>query len=287
MNILLLGSSGILGRKIYETIRQVEKLRLFHNGIKKRKYNLKKIKNLKKIIIKSKPNLIINALGFTNIDLCENEKDSYFVNVEIVKNIFLIKKKFKLKFNLIHFSTDQLYDSKNKIFNKENSVAIINNKYSKQKLASEKICLKNNALVFRTNFFGKTKSKNPTFSDWIFKKFKKKKNFYLFKDIFFNPLRTETISKIVLKIILTNKIWMQGLYNLGSKGFINKSNFAIKFAKKTKIYNKNYTIVNSNKILNIKRSKNMIMSNSKFIKNFKIKLPSINDEINNESRNYK
>ena len=286
MNILIIGSSGLLGRKIFETIRQVRKLHLFHNGIKKRKYNLEKINNLKKIIFKSKPNLIINALGFTNIDLCEKDKKSYLVNVEIIKNIFIIKKKFKLKFNFIQFSTDQIYDSKGKRFNTENSTTVINNKYSKQKLEAEKICLSNKALIFRTNFFGKTQSMNSSFTDWIFRKFRQNKKFYLFNDIFFNPLRTDTISKIILRIILKNKTNIHGLYNLGSKGFISKSNFAIEFAKKTKIYRKNYTIINSNKILNVKRSNNMIMNNKKFIKDFKIKLPSINDEIKNESKNY-
>ena len=128
---------------------------------------------------------------------------------------------------------------------------------------------------------------NSSFTDWIFRKFRQNKKFYLFNDIFFNPLRTDTISKIILKIILKNKTNIHGLYNLGSKGFISKSNFATEFAKKTKIYRKNYTIINSNKILNVKRSKNMIMNNKKFIKDFKIKLPSIYDEIKNESKNYK
>ena len=287
MNILIIGSSGLLGRKIYETIKQVRKFSLFHNGVKKRKYNLEKINNLKKLILESKPNLIINALGHTNIDLCEKDKTSYLINVEIIKNIFLIRKKFKLNFNFIHFSTDQIYDSKKKKLNSENSRVVINNKYSEQKLDSEKICLRNNALIFRTNFFGKTQFMNSSFTDWIFKKFKQKRKFYLFKDIFFNPLRTSTISKIILKIILQNKINKHGIYNLSSKGFVSKSNFAIKFAKKIKIYRKNYTIINSNKILNVKRSKNMIMNNKKFIKDFKINLPTINNEIKNESNNYK
>jgi dTDP-4-dehydrorhamnose reductase len=287
MNILLLGSSGLLGRKIYDTFKNVKRLKLFHNGIKEKKYNLEKISCLKKIILKSKPDVIINALGFTNINLCEKNKKSYLINVRIIENIFMIKKKLKLNFNFIHFSTDQLYDSKKKKFNSESSKFVINNKYSKQKLISEKICLRNNALIFRTNFFGKGQSTHSSFTDWIFKKFKKKEKFYLFKDIFFNPLRTVTVSKIILKIILKNKINLKGLYNLSSKGFISKSNFAIKFAKKTGIYKKNYIITNSDKILDVKRSKNMIMNNKKFVNDFKINLPSINYEIANEAKNYK
>lgn len=223
--------------------------------------------------------MIINALGCADVDLCEKEKASYLINVRILKNLFLIKKKNGLKFSLIHFSTDQIYDSKNKKFHSENSRTTINNKYSKQKLESEKICLKNNSLIFRTNFFGKTKSSSHSFTDWIFKIFKQKNKFFLFKDIYFNPLRIATIAKIILKIILQNKLNKYGVYNLSSKGFINKSNFAIKFAKKTKIYHNNYSIINSNKILKVKRSKNMTMSNKKFLKDFKISLPTINDEI--------
>jgi len=287
MNILLLGSSGLLGREIYETIKPVKKIKLFHNGIKKKKYNLINNNKLKKIILESQPNIIINALGVADIDLCEKNKFCYLVNVTIVKNIFLIKKKYKLKFKFIHFSTDQLYDTKKKIFNTEKSKVKINNIYTKQKFNAEKICLLNDALIFRTNFFGKSKSNKLSFTDWVFQKFKQKKSFYLFNDIFFNPLRIKTISQIILKVILQNKLNKCGIYNLASKGFINKSSFAIKFAKKIKIYKTNYEIVNSNQILNVKRSKKMIMCNKKFIKQFNIKLPQINNEIQSEAKNYR
>ena len=286
MNILLLGSSGFLGKEIYKSLKKTRRIRLYHNGLKKRHFDLTKITNLKKLIIKSKANLIINALGYTNIDLCERKAESYLINVKIIKDIFLIKNTYKQKFRLIHFSTDQLYDSKNIKLHSENSRTTIKNKYAKQKLEAEKICMSNNALIFRTNFFGKTKSSTPSFTNWIFTKFKQKKKFYLFNDIFFNPLRASTISKILIKIILKNKFYKSGIYNLGSQGYISKSDFAIEFAKKTKIYQKNYTLINACKILTVARSRNMVMNNRKFIENFKIKLPNIYEEIKNESKQY-
>lgn len=287
MKILLLGSSGFLGNEIYSTFKSVKKFSLFHNGVKKKIYDLKKKNNLEKLIVDSKPDLIINCLGYTDVDLCEKNKISSFINVTIVKNIFLIKKKYKLNFKFLHFSSDQVYDSRYKTFNKENSKTKTNNKYTQQKLNSEKICLKNNALIFRTNFFGKSKSGTPSLTDWIFQKFKQKKRFYLFNDIFFNPLRVSTIAKIILKIVLSKKSNKSGIYNLCAKDFLNKSTFAIQFAKKAGIYKKNYIIISSNKILKTPRSKNMIMCHKKFLNTFKIQLPSIDKEIKCEAKKYK
>ncbi len=90
--ILLLGSSGVLGKKLYQEL--TKKYFIIHNGIKKRKLNLVNINNIKKLLLKSKPDLIVNCLAITNIDFCEkNPKLSFKVNVQIVENIFKIKKK--------------------------------------------------------------------------------------------------------------------------------------------------------------------------------------------------
>ena len=58
----------------------------------------------------------------------------------------------------------------------ENSIPYVNNYYTKTKIMSEKICLKNNSLVFRINFFGNSK-KGMTFSKWVISKFNSKKIF--------------------------------------------------------------------------------------------------------------
>jgi dTDP-4-dehydrorhamnose reductase len=287
MNVLIIGSSGLLGREIYERLKKNVKINLYHNGLKKHKYNLLSTKNLLKLVTKSKPDLIINSSGCADIDICEKNKKSYLINVEMLKNIFKVKKKYQLKFNLIHFSSDQLYDSKVVKYNKERSRIIINNEYSNQKFKAEKICLKNKSLIFRVNFFGKTKSLHKSFTDWIIFNFKKRKKFYLFNDIYFNPLRIKTIAQIIEIIILRNNYKISGIYNLASKNYLSKSDFAIKFIKRVGFFKKNYELISCRKFLNVKRSKNMVMNNKKFTNKFKIDLPSIHQEIINESKNYK
>jgi dTDP-4-dehydrorhamnose reductase len=286
MNILILGSSGLLGRRLHDLLKSYKQISVHHNGLSSRNFNINNRYELEKIIFKSNPSLIINASGITNIDYCENKKNiSYKLNVGLIKNIFNLKRKFKLNFFFMQFSTDQIYDSKRIIRNKESSKLKINNEYSKQKSAQEKICLKNKSLILRTNFFGKS-HKKKSFSDWIFKSFNKDKEFNLFKDVYFNPLRIDTICKIIKNIILKKKFKIKGIYNLGSRGFMSKSNFAIYFAKKVKIYKKNYSLKKINSVLKVKRSTNMIMDVKKFEDKFDIRLPKIQNEIINETRKY-
>jgi dTDP-4-dehydrorhamnose reductase len=109
----------------------------------------------------------------------------------------------------------------------------------------------------------------------------------LFKDIVFNPVRINTLCNIIYNIIKKKKLNNNGIYNIGSKGKISKSDFGIFFAKKLKIYNNKEIICDSSKILKVKRPKNMNMNIRKFQKKFNIKLPSIRSEIINEIKNYK
>ena len=108
----------------------------------------------------------------------------------------------------------------------------------------------------------------------------------MFNDVYFNPLRIDTIAKIISLIINDEKIKLNGIYNLGSKDAIYKNKFAILFAKKTKIFHRNYININVNKLLGIKRSTNMYMNVNKFENKFKYKLPNIKSEIINEAKQY-
>lgn len=283
MKILILGSSGLFGRELYKNLYKNKKFKLIHNGLKKRKFDISKKKKFFKLF-NCHPDVVINLVANTNIENCEiNKKKTKLLNQFILKHIFSIQK--KIKFDLIHFSTDQVYNLNR--YNSEKAKICYLNYYTKTKIGAEKICENKDALVLRTNFFGKTIG-GKSFSDWIVKSFKSKKQFYLFNDVWFSPLNINTICEIIEKIILNkDKVKLKGLYNLGSKGKILKSTFAIKIAKSLNIYNKNYKLIETNKILKVKRPNFMTMSSRKFERRFNIKLPSIDLEIERVSKSYK
>jgi dTDP-4-dehydrorhamnose reductase len=286
MKVAILGSSGFLGNALFSQLKK--RFKIYHTGLKRRKFNLNNYKLLQNFIISCNPSLIINCASLTDIDKCENKKkESYNINTKLLNSIFKIKKKLKLKFQLIHFSTDQLYDGNSNTNNNEKSKIKINNIYSLHKYLGEKICKKNKAIVFRTNFFGNNKN---SFSNWICKKFKekKKKKFFLFKDVYFSPLRVNTIAVIIKKIINKKKLVnLSETFNLGSRNGLSKHKFAILYAKKLGIYSKDkYRTGYVNEVVKVKRSKNMKMDVKKFEKYFDTKMNTLKKEIELETKKY-
>ena len=280
-SILILGSSGLLGKELVLYLKKYFKI--YHNGLNKRKLDLTKYNDLKKIFSKNF-DVIINCIALTNLENCEKNKIyCNKINFQITKRIFEIKNQYNLNFKYIFISTDQLYNSPKN--SKETDKLSIFNSYSNFKRKAEKIALRNNGIVLRTNFFGKTRSKK-SFTDWIYKKFKSKNKFYLFQDIYFSPVRIVTLCRVIKKII--NKSPKNSeIFNIGTKKGLSKKDFAIFFAKKCGIYKKNYKINSFKKILKTKRSKYMTMNSFKFEKKYKFKFNTLNQEILHEVKNYK
>jgi dTDP-4-dehydrorhamnose reductase len=286
MKVLILGSSGLLGYRLFKFLK-TKKLIVISNGLVKSKYDLRTRKNIFRLL-KKRPDWVINCAAKTDISDCEkNKTEALNINSKILNNLFFLKSKFNFNFKLLQISTDQFYNHQYEYDNKENSKISILNHYTYTKRKAEEICNKNDSIVLRTNFFGKSHNKKDSFSDWVYQKFTSGKKFYLFDDIFFSPLRIIYLCKIIYKIILVGKKY-NGTYNLGSRKGFSKKKFAILFAKSLGIYNSNYTTVKSSKIFKIKRPRNMIMNCKKFEKKFKISLPTLKHQILDEIKiNYK
>ena len=67
IKILILGSSGILGKHLCKRLKNNKKINLLHTGIKNRKFDFTKKTQLENFINNKNPNLIINAISLTNI----------------------------------------------------------------------------------------------------------------------------------------------------------------------------------------------------------------------------
>ena len=234
---------------------------------------------------------VINCVAFTNVDKCEQEKTKAFnLNVQIIQKILELKKKNNLKFKFIHFSSDQVYNSKNlKYYNNENDCSkTFVNYYSKTKRISEKLCLKegkDQILIFRTNFIGKSYSKKKSFTDWLYTNIVNNNKISLAEDSFITPLRANTIAKVLGKII-TGNLFKHGIYNLGSNKGMSKSEIGMYFIKKINKKYSNYDIKSINKLTKTKRPLNMMMSSKKFLKDFKLKLPTLLVELKLSVKEY-
>ena len=280
--ILITGSNGLLGKHLLKSLNKKNyKVVKFK---RKNNLNLTDYNFCKKFLNNNRFNYIINLSAITDIDLCEkNKKFAKDINYKIVKNICTNIADYKLNTFLIQFSTDQFYSKYKKNFE---NVSNCKNFYTKTKLLAEKECSKVNAIVLRTNFFGKSLTKNRiSFTDWIFYNLKRKKKINVADDIMFSPLSIFTICKLINKII---KHKYKGVFNIGSKNGYSKYEFAIKFAKKLDL---NVNLIIRVKCKDIKffakRNKDMRMKTSKFEKKFIHNFKDLDFEIKKVISEYK
>ena len=283
--IIIYGSSGFLGKKLVKFLNKKNYKLIKDNDNQKKK--LKTTKNLfdffLKQIKKNKPDVIINLVALTNVDQCENNKKlAKKTNIFFTKELVQAINSYHNKIHLIHVSTDQVYNGKGSHIEKKPQPI---NFYGYTKLQGEVFAQKTFSTILRTNFIGKGEDeKKLSLSDWIVNSVVKNKKIDLFKNIFFSPLHTSTLVKLIEKVIKMKK---KGIFNLSSKSKISKADFANRLCKKLKLSLKNINNTNYNyKKLLAKRPLDMSLNVTKFEKYYNVRLPKVTNEIKKLVKEY-
>ncbi len=277
--VLIAGGTGLLGTSIVKHLDK-QGIKNFSHGHKNKaqvNFDMTDFNQVKSFLDKINPEIIVNLVCLSDVE--KNEKDYQLakkLNIQPVVNLsrWINSKKENIKF--IQISTDHLYDKKG--ISCEEDVVIKNN-YAQTKYEAEKIALSANALILRTNFFGKSlNSSRESFTDWIDKNIENK-NFpiNLFSDVHFSPIHIKTLSKIIVELF---KSYDSGIFNLGSKDGMSKAQFALDYSDILKNDKSKVKLISIDKMKFIaKRPKGMMMNVSKFEKKFGIELPSLKKEI--------
>ena len=272
-NILIVGSSGLLGQQLKEYLQNKYKIVCFARG---KKNKLLSKTRLSEFFKHNKFDIIIYLSAITNIDRCEKfQTEAYNVNFINLKKIYFASFEKENKPLYIFLSTDQFYnDYKNNTEKEKKSL----NYYTKTKLFSENFLKSKNAIILRTNFFGKSLNKNrKSFSDFIYYNLKKNKKIYLANDILFSPLSIKTLCKII-SICCKKKII--GKFNVGSKKGFSKYKFGVDFAKRLAL---NLKLINKVKYKDLKfkskRPKDMRMKLKNFETNYNFNFPELKSQI--------
>ena len=285
--ILILGNSGFLGRYLQSYLLDkkfiVETLGRDNNST----YFDKEITD--KLLINSlkilKPEVIVNAIGETNVDKCEMHPElAMKANIKIpIQLSNAIKSVSNIDPHLIHISTDQVYSGIGLHF--ENKINPINN-YGQSKYSGElALNIIKNCTILSKNFVGKSNSvKKISLSDWIVSSVRNNKIITVFDDVLFNPLYIDHLMDMICKVI-DKKI--PGTYNLGSQDGITKADFAISLVKRLGLSTNNLRVGSVDDItLDAKRPKDMRMNVNKFKDAFCVTLPSIDNTIEAISYQY-
>ena len=180
------------------------------------------------LLKKLRPESVVYLAGITNVEDCEKEKGlALDLNANIPAMIAGECKAQAVKF--LYISSDHLFGDEGSLF-LENEIPVLVNYYAYSKRLAEEMILKNypEALIVRTNFYGKSLSSKTSFSDWIYNSLVKNVEIKIATDIFFNPVFMGDLVRVCHILLDKNQ---SGLFNVTSDERISKYDFVVKFAK--------------------------------------------------------
>ncbi len=252
MNVLILGSSGLLGNTLKIFLKEKKIKTFFVSKKKSYKHNLylKNFKNTKKLeqIIKIlNPKYIINCIGATHHHKTYGNKyDTKFINS--ILPTFLSKLCLKQKIYFIHISTDCVFSGKSGNYS-ENSRKNPLDYYGLTKSKGE---VKNRySTTIRTSFIGPEVKTKKQLLNWFLSQKDEVKGF---DNAFFSGLTSLELSNIIYTHFLKKHFFYNLILNIGGPK-ISKYNLLLLISKifKKKILIKKFSKFKIDRSLNSKK----------------------------------
>jgi dTDP-4-dehydrorhamnose reductase len=294
--VLILGASGLLGSQFYRVFKKLNSYDVCGTHSKYTKFtHLTQLDatdfiQVQNLIDNYRPNVIINCIGMTNLEMCTSNSDlAKKINTDLPIFVGSITEKKNSRF--VQISTDNFVTKIGEIRN-EFCKPIATNIYSETKLNADNEILKHNtnSLILRSNFFGRSsKDSGNSLLEWALHAFKNHQQVNGYINIKFNPVSTKTMVDITTQLLSRD---LTGMINIGSRESLSKFEFLCKvqnFLDSTTILVK--PSVYKKSVNSIDRPLNMVLDTSFLNKELGINPPPILDMIqaalNNNLRNIK
>ena len=195
MSIIVLGSNGQLGKSIKDQFDHHKIKAIF---LSRDEVNFERTEEIQKIQ-KFHPKIVINCAAYTNVDGAEKDKETCKkVNVSA---LLKLSEACKLDgINLIHISSDYVFDGNSNIPYNEDSNTSPNSFYGKSKLQGEKIIIGSqcSATIIRTSWVYSEYGNN--FLKTMLKFGAKKKKIQVVSDQIGCPTYTQDLAHLILNI---------------------------------------------------------------------------------------
>ncbi|MBI5323709.1 MAG: SDR family oxidoreductase [Ignavibacteriae bacterium] len=240
VNVLIIGSSGRIASSLIKFFNLETNNRLIllsnfpeklphYEGYSYHKVNALDFKEIKNICFEERPEVIINASGYTDVDKCETERNiSWDLNVTLAENLASISR--VLDSHLISFSSDYVFDGSKGPYCEDDRQNPINF-YGRTKHGMENACLYNlnMSTVIRTNCVYGSETKGKTdFIRWILYKLEQGYGFEIVDGQYCNPTFTEDIAVVVNKVITKKRY---GIYHTGGPDWLSRYDIALNTAR--------------------------------------------------------
>ncbi len=240
--IIIIGATGIVGEATLELILQesdssIEVVAFSNNELQVNFEKLNKchvipllnFKLLRKLVLEEKPNVIINAVGISDLDYCEkNKQKAWQVNVTLVEHLVSLAK--VLNAQLITFSCEHIFNGLAGPYS-ENDKPAPTSYLGKTKLAAENCVVStlNNFVIIRLPLvYGVSAHGKKDFVAKVLEKCKENTDLDFLKTYYTNPVLAEDVALGVFKIIERE---LTGVFHFGGFDYLTLNSFVKKIIK--------------------------------------------------------
>lgn len=224
MKILLLGSNGQLGYEATRTLYCYGDL----VAVDYPDIDFTKPDQVIKFVTEVNPDLIYNAVAYTDVDRAEQEPEkAMLVNCHTPGEISYYCKKNNVPF--IHFSTDYVFDGQKNALYTEEDIPNPINAYGKSKFAGEQVIIESQCLhlIFRTSWVYSMRTGG--FVKKVIKWAQDYEELRIVDDQIGNPTWARTLAILSTQIVGNNfqDLYQQiqdkkGIYHLAGGGFTSR-----------------------------------------------------------------
>jgi len=273
MVILVTGANSQLGIELKNISLNYPEFKFIFTT--KNEFDITNLKQLKDFLNNSERiNYIINTAAYTNVDMAEtDQKNAYKVNVEGVVNLFKVCSYHKI--NLIHISTDYVFDgNKNFPYTEEDTTNPLNY-YGKTKEESEKEALRlSNSIIIRTSWLYSPYKNN--FVKNVIRKAKEQKEIEVVIDQIGSPTYALDLAEAIINIIKyssEHKTFKRGIYHYSNEGLCSWFDFASEIIDYYSLPCIVKPILSTQLKTNTKRPLYSVLSKEKIKKIFNLNIP--------------
>jgi dTDP-4-dehydrorhamnose reductase len=192
MKIVIIGAGGRLGAALVREYRD----KFDVTGFNHTQFDLSDLTAVREKLRKTSFDVLINAAGFTKVDVCETQPDrAFLINAEAARVLAEICDEKNAR--LIHFSTDYVFDGEKREPYTEEDEATPISIYGGSKLAGEKnvLAVRNQNLVVRVSWvFGPDR---PSFIDAMIQQARENEKVDAVADKFSTPTYTLDIAEML------------------------------------------------------------------------------------------
>ncbi len=236
MRVLITGGSGLFGSKLAEVLAESD-YHVYSGYLEHVPTHGEKIRiditdegNVERVFNRVRPDVVVHAAAFTNVDKCELEREiAYKVNV--IGTRYVVNNARKYSSFLVYVSTDYVFDGSKGLYREKDEPNPVNY-YGYTKLMGEYEVINNLSeycIVRPSVIYGSTPASGKTnFVLWVIDKLSGGERIKIVVDQWISPTLNTNLS-VMVKEVIERKL--SGIFHLSGATRISRFDFVKAIAK--------------------------------------------------------